>query len=195
MEHRFGSPAVATYEYHEHRERAPHWEQGAHRRRLEFALAFVKEAAALLVEPAVVDLGCGDGGLLAQLDVDAWGYDFAPANAEGWKERGVRAEALDVFNHPAFVHPDVRWAPIVVLTEVLEHINMPHSVLRVASKRAKFVVASSPIGETPDGHIDCHQWGWDEFGYAQMFREAGWDIVRQIKVDWSQVVLGRSAHG
>jgi hypothetical protein len=195
MEHRFGSPDVATYEYHEHRERAPHWEQSAHRRRLEVALDLVHEAARLTMDAAVVDLGCGDGGLLAQLSIPAWGYDFAPANVGGWAERGVNAELLDVFNHPGFIHPDVRWAPIVVLTEVLEHINMPHSVLRVASRRAMYAVASSPIGEVPDNHIDCHQWGWDEFGYAQMFREAGWDIVRQIRVDWSQVVLARSAHG
>src|SRR5690349_11844052 len=105
------SPEVATFEFHEHRERAPHLEQPIHHDRLMKAAEFVEEAAELWLgshpdtedprmpgQPRrvyVSDLGCGDGGLLQVLGQDpnlaAWGYDFAPANRAGWSERGVSA--------------------------------------------------------------------------------------------------------
>src|SRR5687767_4559878 len=89
---------VSTFEFHEHRPRAPHLEQPIHRPRLEAAAVLVK-VAANLGGKTLADLGCGDGGLLQPTAgvVEGWGYDFCPANAAGWDERNVVAEALDVF--------------------------------------------------------------------------------------------------
>jgi hypothetical protein len=94
-------PEVSTFEFHEHRERAAHLEHVIHRDRLLMAAGYVRAAANIARGSATVsDLGCGDGGLLSLINnhVDeAWGYDFTPANAVGWAERGVKAEPLDVF--------------------------------------------------------------------------------------------------
>src|SRR6266545_4157660 len=91
---------VSTFAFHQHRERAPHLEQPAHRDRLLHAAELVLAAQTLLGQPASVsDLGCGDGGLLSLVQdqvADAWGYDFTPANAAGWVARGVKAQPLDV---------------------------------------------------------------------------------------------------
>lgn len=192
-EYRFeGMEHVSTREFHEHRERAPHWEQGAHRPRMEFALELIDT----LPVGMVVDLGCGDGGLLAQLPHRdpprlGWGYDFAPANKAGWMERGVGAYELNWWEKRAYVV----LAPVVVLTEVLEHVEDPRGVLAWLrrSSTVRAVVASSPAFETPESHDACHRWGWDFEGYDDLFRAAGWRIDRHATVDWSQVLLAGRA--
>lgn len=195
-------PYVSTAEFHADRERAPHLEQKFHRGRLERAAEF---AAAAYVEKAnqgrkqitLSDLGCGDGGFLQLLrrtipDRDtqnvgfqAWGYDFAPANAAGWTERDVVAYALDVFGADV---QRVILGEIVVMTEVLEHLEDPHGVLRWA-RQADRLICSSPWNETPNSHSPEHAWAWDLDGYTKMIENAGWTIDRHETVDLFQVVL------
>jgi hypothetical protein len=93
---------VSTAEFHKDRPRVAHLEQPGHRERLFKAADYVRAAVKLVDdEPATVsDLGCGDGGLLSLIRryvPESWGYDFGPANAAGWAERGVKADLLDVF--------------------------------------------------------------------------------------------------
>ena len=179
---------VSTAAFHEHRGRAPHLEQPGHQARLYAAV----EAIVALSPATVVDLGCGDGGLLGLLrlkGVEAWGYDFAPANADGWAERGVSAELHDVFTARHVPH----WGELVVLTEVLEHLTDPHGVLEWISWHAPYVVASSPRDENADSHADEHAWAWDEAGYAALFAPH-WVIERHEPCGWSQIVVASSRH-
>ncbi len=180
-------PFVSTFEFHEHRDRAPHLEQADHRSRILAAADLVREAAASLASPTVSDLGCGDGGLLSLLgDVKAWGYDFAPANAAGWAERGVTAEALDAFGAD---RDRVRFGDIAVATEVLEHVADPHGALRWIRDHSRFVVASSPRFETGSRHVPEHAWAWNEPAFAAMFRGAGWTILRHEMDGPTQLIL------
>jgi|SRR5215213_1086244 len=188
-------PYVSTAEFHADRERAPHLEQGFHRPRLEAAAAFVRETAATHGGATVSDLGCGDGGLLSLLKEDpvvlaAWGYDFCPANAAGWEERGVKAYAGDVFGRD---WEQTVFGDIVVMTETLEHLADPHGVLRnvIAQKSVSYLVCSSPWNETPNGHSPEHAWAWDFEGYAAMIQGAGWEIVRHEQAGLFQVVLAK----
>lgn len=180
------SPHVSTFAFHEHRARAPHLEQFDHRQRLETCARLIRD----LKPASVLDLGCGDGGLLSLIhDIPSWGYDFQPANADGWIQRGVTAEHRDVFN--AFDVP--RWGDLVVMTEVLEHLADPHAVLDWVSRHAEWVVASSPRNETGDDHGDCHAWAWDLDGYRALF-EPHFQVATHTTVDWSQIIVGRSRH-
>jgi hypothetical protein len=188
-------PHVSTLEFHEHRERAPHLEQPNHRPRLELAAAFVGSAATIhegrAGSPATLsDLGCGDGGLLSlvrPLRVEAWGYDFTPANAEGWAERGVKAEVLDVFGDD---RDRVRFGDVTTVTEVLEHIADPHGAVRWIGEHSAFIVASSPWNETPKRHDECHAWAWDMAGYRALIEQGGYRILRHERVRQFQVILG-----
>lgn len=195
---------VSTYAFHEHRERAPHLEQDIHQGRLYAAAELVQTAAAFalhvrldfdgplgssLTRPTwVVDLGCGDGGLLTLLTGDnliALGYDFAPANVAGWEERGVGrlTRQRDVVAE----WDRVAYADVYVLTEVLEHLTDPHGMLRRVRARGAQVVCSSPRFETYESHDACHAWAWDTEGYAALLYNAGFTLEAQRLVGPFQV--------
>jgi trans-aconitate methyltransferase len=195
-------PYVSTPEFHADRERAPHLEQEFHVPRLRQAAAFVRdfgrshrEAAAWrmtdFVPLTVSDLGCGDGGLLSLLKGSpdlgqCWGYDFAPANAAGWTERGVQAYARDVFGAD---WSETALGDVVVMTEVLEHLADPHGVLRrLLLRGVKQLVCSSPWNESPASHSPEHAWAWDAQGYRDMLNGAGWQLTEQAEVGLFQVV-------
>ncbi|GGK61374.1 hypothetical protein Sme01_03120 [Sphaerisporangium melleum] len=178
------TPHVSTFAFHEHRDRAPHLEQPLHRDRLHTAADAIRR----LAPASVVDLGCGDGGLLSLLDgIPAWGYDFHPASATAWAGRGVIAERLDVFN----ARHVPRWGQLAVMTEVLEHLADPHGAVEWVSRHAQFTVASSPKDETGDEHGDCHAWAWDMDGYRALF-DPHFEVLDHVPVGWSQLVVGRS---
>jgi hypothetical protein len=186
------TPYVSTYDFHRDRPRAPHLEQPGHRARLDKASEFVRRAAQHDGIQTWSDLGCGDGGLLS-LSQDAfahaWGYDWQPSNAAGWAERDVSARALDVFG--ADWHR-VQLGDVVSLTEVLEHLSEPHmTVVRIRNRGARYLVASSPVNETPANHDVCHAWAWDMDGYRTLLADAGWHIDRHEVVGGQfQVILG-----
>lgn len=202
MEHRLFEgdvPFVSTLGFHADRERAPHLEQEFHRPRLFKAAEFVR----LITDRAPVgartvsDLGCGDGGLLSLLadggDITAWGYDFCPANQAGWEERGVIAQALDVFGAD---WPRIQLGHVVVMTEVLEHLADPHGVLRrihgLLQGQDHWLVCSSPWNESPNSHSPEHAWAWDVPGYAALVEGAGWTIQRHEQVGLFQVIQARA---
>ncbi|MFG3051917.1 methyltransferase domain-containing protein [Kitasatospora sp. NPDC048239] len=197
-------PYVSTAAFHEHRERAAHFEQPAHRPRLEKALKFIAAAYVWLAAEGVnditlSDLGCGDGGLLQfvgetipdrdtlGVNFSAWGYDFQPSNQAGWDERGVTAELRDAF---APDHPGVILGDIAVMTEVLEHLADPHGTVRWVGAHCRFVVASSPWNETPESHDECHAWSWDHDGYRALIEQGGYEVLRHESVGQFQIILG-----
>lgn len=156
----------------------------------------LRRAARLIreVEPiSVVDLGCGDGGLLKLLNgMDCWGYDFTPANVQAARyERDVNVSMVDVFN----TRTVPRWGQLAVMTEVLEHLKDPHDVLEWVSEHVDYVLVSSPHGENPaNGPTDpCHIWAWDWQGYEELLSK-NFSVLRHERVDWSQLILARSTN-
>lgn len=185
-------PAVSTFEFHEHRERAPHLEQPVHQPRIYMAEEFILQALhALGGTASLSDLGCGDGGLLSLLKdtpgLTAWGYDFQPSNTTGWAERGVTATAVDVFGHTTSA---VTFGDISVTTEVLEHLADPHAAVRRIASHSRYLIASSPWTETDVSHDECHAWAWDQHGYRALVEQGGFTVVRHETVGMFQVVLG-----
>lgn len=181
-------PHVSTAEFHADRPRAAHLEDEHHRARLDLAAEFVRDAANQGAS-SLSDLGCGDGGLLAliQGDVSAWGYDFCPANMAGWVERGISAEFLDVFGKD---RAQVHLGDITAATEVLEHLADPYGAVRWIGEHSRFIVASSPWGETAAVHDECHAWAFDMDGYRDLIERGGFTVLRHEKASIFQVVLG-----
>lgn len=183
-------PYVSTFEFHQHRDRARHLEEEWSQPRLLKAEEFLRECAS--EASTWSDLGCGDGGLLSRVQdafTEAWGYDFSPANAEGWPERGVKAEALDVFGRD---RKKVRLGGVASATEVLEHLADPHGSLRWIRSRSRYLVCSSPWNERPGNHSPEHAWAWDLQGYIDLVESSGWTILRHEEASLFQVILARA---
>lgn len=188
-----GQSQVSTFEFHEHRERAPHLEQGAHRERLLTAAKFVKrwDGDDPRMDVKVIDLGCGDGGLVSeimQMGIDVRGYDFQPTNVEGWIARGVDqlCSAVNFVNDWGYISN----ADLYILTEVLEHLEEPHEMVQRVADRGAALIASSPYHEHA-GSIDaCHNWAWDVPGYIAMLEANGMCVIgTELVSGWSQVHL------
>ena len=184
---------VSTFKFHEHRERAPHLEQGVHQSRLRLAADFVREAVdrveTRVGAPAnVIDLGCGDGGLLSLISrypwTNSWGYDFQPSNARGWEERNVKGYALNFVDD----FENVGRADVFVMTEVLEHLTDPHGFVKKIRERGAQLIASSPWTEHAGSHDECHAWAWDEEGYEYLMGQGGFTVVRHETTGMFQVI-------
>lgn len=182
-------PHVSTFEFHKDRERAPHIDQPTHQNRLMTALRMVTQIEAESQTGKLmrfVDLGCGDGGLVAAMravGLRAYGYDFQPSNRAGWVERGV-----DGYCAPLnFVEnwPHVMDADVYVITECLEHLANPHAMVRQIYERGAGrgvqIIASSPAKEHAGSHDECHAWAWDMDGYAELMTNAGFTVREQVR--------------
>lgn len=187
MEWKFfeGEPEILSAEWHSSRESAHHLDETIHKERLAFSCELVKRAVGMGGK-SIVDLGCGDGGLLSLLKdvgVPAWGYDLAPANIEyATNVRGVDARYTD------FNSDDIEYADIAIMTEVLEHMKDPHKVVR--DLPSKYLIASSPYNEDDKIHYEFHLWAWDKAGYDNLITQGGYRIIDKLySAGWSQIVL------
>jgi SAM-dependent methyltransferase len=175
----------ASEKWHSDREAAHHVDQKSHRSRMLTALDYVIYAQTLGAS-TVVDLGCGDGGMLSLLkekNIKSWGYDFTPANIEyATTVRKVDGRLIN------FNKDQIEYGDIALLTEVLEHLEDPHSIIK--NLPSKYLIASSPYNENDTNHPPYHIWAWDEEGYQKMIVENGYTILKTTQVSgWSQVVL------
>jgi hypothetical protein len=72
----------------------------------------------------------------------------------------------------------------VVLTEILEHVEDPVEILKMARVRAAMLIASSPVfldDRTLDPNPE-HLWQFDAAGYQQMLVEAGWETFAFVPI-------------
>jgi 2-polyprenyl-3-methyl-5-hydroxy-6-metoxy-1,4-benzoquinol methylase len=183
-------PPWTTAEWYAGRDRAPHVDEAVHRGRLDIAARMVGHAAHELGLSTVVDLGCGDGGLLWLLDkvrppLDAWGYDLQQSNVRpAVAERGVDVRYGDV------VAGEVEWGEIAVATEMLEHLVNPHAFVRRIAEHSRVLVASSPHTERPGNAYEFHTWAFDLEGYHELLEQAGFEVVAHETTGMFQVITG-----
>jgi len=188
-------PEYTTTEWYVDRERAPHWEQPEHSGRLEIAARLVGDAIREWDITSVVDLGCGDGGLLSSLSEMTttrptlyWGYDLCPENVQAARfDRKVDTRYRNV------ITDDIEWGDLAICTEMLEHLLDPHAFVRRVADHSPFIVASSPYTETGESHYEFHTWAWDRDGYRELLEQAGYTVVRHETWSMFQICLGRKS--
>lgn len=168
-------PFPFTTEWYREREHAPHLEQSVHQPRMHAVAALASDAVDRFGIDSIVDLGAGDGGmlsLLAMTGVPCWGYDINPPNVRyAHEERQVDVRFGD------FTTEDIEWGQLAIMTEVLEHLDDPHGVLRNVAAHCDFLIASSPASETVENHDASHVWTWDQEGYHELLRGSGFQVI------------------
>lgn len=182
-------PDCATADWYADRDTAPHIDEDLHRPRLHLAAQLVATATRRYHAGSLVDIGCGDGGLLELIRparLTAWGYDLQPSNIDvAVNQRQVDARYGDAVNDTGC---DIS-ADIAVTTEVLEHLLDPHGFLARLADSAPLLVASSPWTETAGDHYPFHLWAWDQPGYAALIDNAGYQVLIHETTGMFQVLL------
>jgi homoserine O-acetyltransferase len=159
---------------------------------------------AALVEPGskVLDLGCGEGELLAclqeQKNVDARGVEIDPNKVRRAISRGVSAYQSDI-DHGLTDYPD-KVFDFVILSQTLQETRYPLSVLREMLRVGKYGIIAFPnfghwttrlahltSGRAPRTRLFPHEWHEspnlhfltiDDF--IQLCRAQNWIIEQQI---------------
>jgi len=171
-------------DWYKDRESAHHLEESTHIERLLITKDFVLKAINMGGK-TIVDLGCGDGGLLYLIKDEpykSWGYDLMPTNIDYAKNvRLVDARYTDFKNN------DIEYADIAVMTEVLEHLEDPHKTIK--NLPSKFLIASSPYIENDESHYEYHLWAWDVEGYKELIENNGYKVIDTKLTEWSQILL------
>lgn len=138
-----------------------HWGYG-HGIRMDWTAAWARWHTTGLT--SVADLSAGDGALLDQLDVPAKIYgDLAPAPGNDHWITGPIEDTIHQVDH----------VDLLVMTEIVEHLDDPDSVLAAATHIATGLLLTTPIDEPEPSH-DQHYWCWDQAGVAVMLEAAGW---------------------
>lgn len=133
---------------------------------------------------SIIDPACGDGSIVLLAD-RIWNIhkvvlsDISRPNYVYLKNYGVphiEVECVPILE-ALRARLDVPLGfDVVVLTEILEHMDDPVAVLKAARDRASYLVASSPeMRPGQDDHNPEHLWQFDGDGYFEMLREGGWN--------------------
>lgn len=120
------------------------------------------------------DLSCGNGlileaikGMATKTYGDIGTLDFPePGSLRGPIEETIHQIApVDLF----------------VLSETLEHVRDPITVLKLIREKAKHLLLSTPDGELEPVGNPQHVWGWDQVGIGNLLESTGWvDYVMTV---------------
>jgi SAM-dependent methyltransferase len=112
--------------------------------------------SARLASERVVEIGCGDGALLAELSRRGFGrtlagFDISEAALELARGRAVpRVERLEAFDGARLPAADGAF-DVAVLSHVIEHVPEPVPLLREAARVAKALVVEVPLERNLSG--------------------------------------------
>lgn len=117
----------------------------------------------------VADLSCGDAAIAKALeDPELFLGDFAP----GYEFTGPIEKTLGEIPHVG----------TFVLSETIEHLDNPDSVLARIRTAADRLILSTPIGETVEVGNEEHYWAWDVDDVRAMLTAAGWRTKALIEL-------------
>ena len=136
----------------------------------------------------LVEIGCGDGALLAELGRrDAagslHGFDVSEEAVRAARRRGLRS--VDVFDGQRVPVADDAF-DVAVLSHVLEHVADPVALLREAARTAPTIIVEVPLERSLSGRRRSRQALSESAGHIHPFERAG---VRRM-VDTAGLRLG-----
>lgn len=116
---------------------------------------------------SAADLSCGDGAILRGLDISESVYgDLVPSTQVNLNKAGPILETLE----------EISPVDLFVLSETLEHVEDPKTLLSDIRSKSAVLVLSTPEGETTDDNPE-HYWGWDRHDIRGLLESTGWEPV------------------
>lgn len=201
MEYKFldRSKNFLDLKYHEFRESADHINQNFHRDRLLFSKEMIFDLKNKFDIKNVCDLGCGNGGLLKELDFkDYIGFDITPANIQYGKNLYNLSniflfnfiDEIDIYQNK---YDELKFKQnllkkdLYIMTETLEHLEDPHGMLKKVSQLCKYAHFSVPSNETIHNSYELHIWVWDTEGFSNMIKQ-NYDILDHKEFSGTQYI-------
>ena len=174
----FDKPKFHDRAFYDTRAHAPHIDQPNSSLRLHIAEGIISKLIRFQNIKSIIELGCGDAGLLSRLassfpNCTFTGYDlmttnieYAPIRTRGLKNIKITLQDFTKINIPFY--------DLCIMTEVLEHLIDPDLI--IAKIKSKHLFCSSPIGEKTPHHDSTHLWGWDKEDFQRLFTASNWRI-------------------
>jgi SAM-dependent methyltransferase len=141
-------------------------------------------ARASLASRSVVEIGCGDGALLAELSSRGFGesltgFDISAAAVELARGRAIpRVGSVEVFDGSRLPVGDGAF-DLGVLSHVLEHVEQPAVLLREAARVCRALVVEVPLERNLSGGRGAKRASSEEIGHLQSLdRAAVGSLVR-----------------
>ena len=128
----------------------------------------------------VVEIGCGDGAVLAELAQRGWvvdGFELAENAANRARERRVarKVESFDGEHVPAQTDA----YDLAVLSHVLEHVPDPLPLLRQAARVAPHVVVEVPLEDNRSARRPAKRKLAEDAGHLHAFSRK--DVLRLMR--------------
>ena len=168
----YTSPELAEIYKHPHDSRR--WED--HKIRVRQTVSLGKEAY-VQRDGLIADLSCGNATIPVQLSVHFGARtilgDFAPTSM--YELRGPIERTLHMMGQTA---------NLFILSETLEHLDDPDTVLQMIRQKSAQLLLSTPIGESTSGNPE-HYWGWDQEAVGAMLDAARWKPIMRTDLIFS----------
>jgi hypothetical protein len=119
----------------------------------------------------VADLSCGDAAIVNSLSTIP--NRFLGDYARGYAYSGPIEKTIN----------EIPKVDLFICSETIEHLDDPDTVLRQIRQKTKYLVLSTPNGETSDSNPE-HYWGWDNEEVAEMLSRAEFDPVIYQEVNF-----------
>jgi ubiquinone/menaquinone biosynthesis C-methylase UbiE len=163
-------------------DRHARWRQLSARGKADHAIALCQRAG---LEPQrIVEIGCGDGALLAELGArglagELHGFEVSEEAARVARARGTPGLAgVSVYDGRRLPVGD-REFDVAILSHVLEHVPDPEALLREAARVARAVVIEVPLEANLSASRAVKREGAAEIGHIQALdRRAVRDLVQ-----------------
>jgi SAM-dependent methyltransferase len=151
-------------------ERHAQWRELGARGKADHVLALCSELS--LATDRVVEMGCGDGALLAELSRRGFGgalsgFEISEAALELARDRAVpRVERLEVFDGLRLPVDDGAF-DLGVLSHVLEHVPEPLPLLREAARACAALIVEVPLERNASGARAAKRSSSEAIGHVQ----------------------------